>query len=39
MDAYGGNDEESAELRKLLADVVRCVWTAQQRVKADEVSE
>jgi hypothetical protein len=23
MDAYGGNDEESAELRKLLAEVVR----------------
>lgn len=23
MDAYGGSDEESAELRKLLAEVVR----------------
>jgi len=23
MDAYGGSDEDSAELRKLLAEVVR----------------
>lgn len=29
MDAFGGNDEESAELRKLNAEVVSGVQTAK----------
>jgi hypothetical protein len=29
MDAFGGNDEDSAELRKLNAEVVGCVCAIQ----------
>lgn len=38
MDAYGGNDEESAELRKLLVEVVWLYVSEDNRTKLMEDS-